>query len=149
VTDRRASTSLRQALPAMAQGGAIASLFLIAAIAMAGMPPLSGFVGKLLIMDALRGNALVIWSVILTASFILILGFARAGSTLFWKAPATDIPPAHDPEYLAFAASFALVAALVLLTVFAGPITQWINTTAAALHDPAAYIAANALQALP
>jgi multicomponent K+:H+ antiporter subunit D len=149
VTDRGANTSLRQALPAMAQGGMIASLFLIAAIAMAGMPPLSGFAGKLLIMDALRGNAPMIWSVILTASFILILGFARAGSTLFWKAPATDIPPAHDPEYLAFTASFALVMAPVLLTVFAGPITQWINSTAAALHDPAAYIAANALQALP
>jgi multicomponent K+:H+ antiporter subunit D len=150
VTDRRGTASLRSVLPPIAQGGLIASLFLIAAIGMAGMPPLSGFLGKLLIMDALRDHAPLIWSAILITSLLLILGFARAGSTLFWKAHASDTPPDdHPPEGLAFTAAFLLVAGLVALTVFAGPVTTWLAEAARQLHDPAAYIAANALEALP
>jgi multicomponent K+:H+ antiporter subunit D len=150
VTDRRGTASLRSVLPPIAQGGLIASLFLIAAIGMAGMPPLSGFLGKLLIMDALRDQAPLIWSAILITSLLLILGFARAGSTLFWKAHASDTTPDdHPPEGLAFTAAFLLVAGLVALTVFAGPVTTWLAEAARQLHDPAAYIAANALEALP
>ena len=150
VTDRRGDATLRRPLPPIAQGGLIASLFLIAAIGMAGMPPLSGFLGKLLILDALRAQAPLIWSVILITSLILILGFARAGSTLFWKSHATDAtPPDHAPEALAFTATCALVASLAALTVFAGPVTTWLTDTATQLHTPTAYIAANALKSMP
>jgi multicomponent K+:H+ antiporter subunit D len=150
VTDRRADGSLRVTLPPIAQGGLIASLFLIAAIGMAGMPPLSGFLGKLLILDALRSDAPLIWSVVLATSLALILGFARAGSTLFWKPHATDAQPAdHPAEALGFTAAFLLVAALAALTVLAGPVSAWMSETARQLHDPAAYIAANALESLP
>lgn len=150
VTDRRGDGSLRRTLPPIAQGGLIASLFLIAAIGMAGMPPFSGFLGKLLILDALRADAPLIWSVVLITSLVLILGFARAGSTLFWKAHASDESPTeHAPETLAFTAAFLLVAGLACLTVFAGPVTDWMAETARQLHSPTAYIAANALESLP
>jgi multicomponent K+:H+ antiporter subunit D len=136
--------------PPVAHGGLIASLFLIAAIGMAGMPPFAGFVGKLLILDALRSAAPLIWSVVLVSSLILILGFARAGSTLFWKAGSGDNTPAdHRPKGLALSAAFGLVAALVALTILAGPITSWLTETARQLHAPAAYIAANALETVP
>ena len=77
----------------------------------------------------------------------LELGFGRAGSTLFWKSHATGEPadPDHAPEPLAFAAIGGLLAGLVLLTVFAGPVKDWLDATAAALHAPAAYIGANNL----
>ena len=150
INDRRASPSLRSVLPPIAQSGLIASLFLIAAISMAGMPPLSGFIGKLLILDALRDSAPLVWTVILITSLILILGFARAGSTLFWKAHASDETPVdHPPEPLAFTAVFLLTASLALLTIFAGPVTDWLAQTARQLHDPTAYIAATALKATP
>ena len=42
-------------------GGLIAALFFAAAIALAGMPPLSGFVGKLLILDAAREQMVPVW----------------------------------------------------------------------------------------
>jgi formate hydrogenlyase subunit 3/multisubunit Na+/H+ antiporter MnhD subunit len=64
------------------------------AIAMAGMPPLSGFAGKLLILQAARDHMATVWPVILVTSLLMILGFAAAGSTLFWKAHAS----ARDPE---------------------------------------------------
>lgn len=149
VVDRRAHDGLHQALPPIAQAGLISGLFMASAIATAGMPPLSGFIGKLLVLDALRDQAALIWSVILVTSLITILGFARAGSTVFWKAHASaaahDDPPSHATEALTFVAVGALLAGLVVLTVFAGPIIAWMEVTASSLHDPADYIAANQL----
>ena len=145
ITDRRHDGALT-AQPRIAQQGLIAALFFATAIALAGMPPLSGFIGKLLVMDALRDNAALIWTVILVSGFLMILGFARAGSTLFWKSHATgEEPTPHEPEPLAFVAIGSLLAGLILLTIFAGPITTWLDATAAALHAPQAYIDANAL----
>lgn len=148
VIDRRAHDRLDESLPPIANAGLISGLFMAAAIASAGMPPLSGFIGKLLILDALRGQEALIWTVILTSSLILIVGFSRAGSTVFWKAHAAAPleAPRHAPEAMSFVAVAALLAALVALTVFAGPVTAWMDDTAASLHDPAGYIAANDLQ---
>jgi multicomponent K+:H+ antiporter subunit D len=56
VISRRSADTLR-AEPATVQNGLFAALFFAAAIAMAGMPPLSGFLGKLLVLDALRARA--------------------------------------------------------------------------------------------
>ena len=147
VLQRRAHDSLTQSLPPIAGAGLIAALFMASGIATAGMPPLSGFIGKLLVMDALRDQMALVWSVILVTSLITILGFARAGSTLFWKAHASapQEPAQHAPQPLAFVSVFALLAGLVALTVFAGPIIGWLEDTATGLHDPAAYIAANQL----
>lgn len=145
VTARRGDAGLA-AKPPIAQQGLIAALFFATAIALAGMPPLSGFLGKLLILDALRPQAAPVWPAILGASFIMLLGFARAGSTLFWKSHATGGTTADHPvQGTAFAALGAILAAIVLLTVFAGPVTDWLAITAQGLHDPAAYIAANRL----
>jgi multicomponent K+:H+ antiporter subunit D len=145
ITDRRQNGTLT-AQPRIAQQGLIAAFFFVSAIALAGMPPLSGFIGKLLVMDALRADAPLIWSVILGSGLLMVLGFARAGSTLFWKSHATgeDAAP-HDSEPVAFVAIGGLLAGLVVLTVFAGPISGWLDATAAGLHAPQAYIDANAL----
>jgi multicomponent K+:H+ antiporter subunit D len=146
VTRRRAHARLDRATGPIAQSGLIASLFLAAAVAMAGMPPLSGFIGKLLILDAFRDQAPLVWTVILVSSFLMILGFARAGSTLFWKPAASETPPAdHPSEGLAFTATIGLIAGLVALTVLAGPITDWLAGTAQALQQPTGYIEANQL----
>lgn len=146
VTDRRGNATLT-AQPRIAQQGLIAALFFALAIALAGMPPLSGFLGKLMVMDALRDNAPLIWTVILVSSFLMVLGFARAGSTLFWKSHATGEAPEapHNPEPLAYTAIGGLIGGLVLLTIFAGPVKAWLDITAQSLHAPAAFIQANNL----
>ncbi|MGQ0566925.1 MAG: monovalent cation/H+ antiporter subunit D [Gemmobacter sp.] len=172
VVRRRGSGALHGAAVPFAQAGLLGALFLVAAVALAGTPPLSGFIGKLLVMEALRGQMGTVWPVILVGSFLMILGFARAGSHVFWKAQAMSErdPPSPRPSPprgegarrhgpgdgpadamaggaaggapLAFAALFAVVAGLVALTVLAGPVSAWLDTTAMGLHDPAAYIGA-------
>ncbi|MFP5402735.1 MAG: monovalent cation/H+ antiporter subunit D [Gammaproteobacteria bacterium] len=130
----------------IAQGGLIATLFFVAAIAITGMPPLSGFVGKLLVLDAVRASthATWMWSLILATSLIAIVGFSRGGSLLFWKPHALPPGPvaAHRADALPFVAVGGLLACLALLTVFAGPVHAWLELTAAQLYAPAGYIEA-------
>jgi multicomponent K+:H+ antiporter subunit D len=132
------------------QSGLIASLFFLAAIALAGMPPLSGFVGKLLVMDAARSSDLVwwIWAAILITSLIAVVGFARAGSTLFWKfedghgqGRATAAAGRHR-EGLAITATLGIIGGLVLLSVLAEPVNAFLRDTAGQLYAPADYIGA-------
>jgi multicomponent K+:H+ antiporter subunit D len=146
VIRRRAHARLTETAPPIAQSGLISALYMAAAIAMAGMPPLSGFLGKLLILDAFRDQAPLVWSVILVSSFLMILGYARAGSSLFWKPSAMEAQPdERAPEGLAFTATFGLLAGLVALTLLAGPVTVWLGITADSLYAPQDYIAANRL----
>ena len=124
----------------------VAALFMVAAIAITGLPPLSGFVGKLMVLNAAFtvDNAMWIWAVVLGSSLISIVGFARAGSVLFWKAQS-DAAPAPDvaraaPSPLSFVAVGGLLALLVAHTLFAGRMYDYTTQTAAQLVSPDTYI---------
>jgi multicomponent K+:H+ antiporter subunit D len=150
VVTRRGGDRLTAA-PATVQNGLFAALFFAAAIAMAGMPPLSGFLGKLLVLDALRapGEMAWAWTAILAGSLLTIVGFARAGSVLFWSSTAVLPTPAEvraeEPAAarpLEVAPAMAAIAVLALLAVFAGPVAGYLEQTSAQLFDRAGYIAA-------
>jgi multicomponent K+:H+ antiporter subunit D len=145
--------------PATVQNGLFAALFFAGAIAMAGMPPLSGFLGKLMILDALRSPELIgwAWTAILLGSLLTILGFAQAGSVLFWKSTAStasDLGKAADapgdqakPDTdslpataLVIAPSMMALCVLAALTVMAGPVTTYLEATSAQLHDSSSYV---------
>lgn len=134
-----------RAAPPFAGSGFIAALFLLAAMAMTGMPPLSGFIGKLLVLDGVResGYAGWIWALVLITSLLAIIGFARAGTTLFWKSAAVTgylEPPRHLAPALPFVAVGMLLSASVLLTAFAGPVTLYLDTVAEQLYNPGDYV---------
>jgi multicomponent K+:H+ antiporter subunit D len=150
VVSRRRSDAIA-ALPATPQNGLFAALFFAGAIGMAGMPPLSGFLGKLLVLDALRapGEMAWAWTAILAGSLLTILGFARAGSALFWKSTAAEVaagpapePPPPAARALEVAPAMAAIAILAALAVFAGPVAGYLEGTSAQLFDRAGYIAA-------
>jgi multicomponent K+:H+ antiporter subunit D len=129
----------------MAQGKLLAAMFFAVAIAVVGMPPLSGFLGKLLILDAVRSHPQVTWFwwLILATSLLAIVGFARGGSLVFWKCHALEAESAalHRPaSALPFVAVGGLLAVLVMLTVAAGPLHGWLELVAAQLFAPASYI---------
>ena len=141
----RANLDLTPA-PPMAGGALTAALFFVGAIAMAGLPPLSGFIGKLLILNAAYDTNLMVWvwAVVLASSLISILGFARAGSVLFWKAhsiePEEDAEPMASPGALSYVAVGGLISLLILNTVFAGQVHAYTTKMAAQLFAPNAYI---------
>ena len=135
------------AAPRFAQLDLLAGLFFLAAIATVGLPPLSGFIGKLLVLETLIGQPAWgwLWAVVLVGGLIALLGFARAGSIVFWKCeaePGTPEPdrPLHDTA--AMCATVALVAAPALLALFAGPTMTAMDATARQLFKPALYIEA-------
>lgn len=158
-------------MPPIAQGGIVAAMFFAAAIGIAGLPPLSGFPGKLAILQATRYSAdtLLIWTTILVTTLLAIYGLSRAGSMVFWRAyehgtdparlelphdaqrplppkvepdePVQDVADAASPA-LALTAAGALVAGMVLLTVLAGPVMDYAQATARQLADPMPYIEA-------
>jgi multicomponent K+:H+ antiporter subunit D len=133
--------------PVLARATQLAALFFIAAIAMAGLPPLSGFIGKLFILEASRGSptGTWIWTFVLATSLVVILGFARAGSTLFWKGAPVGETPRPTPKRgvaLPLTVCASLLGTTALLTAFAGPITREFGATARQVFEPQAYVRA-------
>jgi len=147
VRSGRANLNLTAQQP-IAGNALTAALFFACAIAVAGLPPLSGFLGKLLVLDAAFGTDQVvwIWAVVLGSSLLSIVGFSRAGSILFWKsqsieadAEATELP---SPAGLSYVAVGGLLALLVAHTIFAGQVHSYTTKMAAQLFSPQPYIAA-------
>ena len=121
----------------------LAFLFLASGVALAGLPPLSGFLGKLLILDAALGSRAwpAIWAAILGTSLIAVVGFARSGSILFWKRDDSPSPPQSDtPNLMEAVPAIALLAMLVAMTVGAGPVTAYMGAASQEIFDSAAYV---------
>ncbi len=132
--------------PPIAGATLTAGLFFAGAIAMAGLPPLSGFLGKLLVLDAAFDTTRMvwIWVIVLGSSLISVVGFARAGSVVFWKArsvtPDDDAPMAEPPATMAYVAVGGLIALLALHTILAGHMHSYTTSIAAQLFAPEPYI---------
>ncbi len=73
--------------PAFRNQALLGTTFFVLAIVIAGVPPLSGFVAKLLMLRSLVSSPIypLLWASILLSSLLAILGFSRSGSLLFWK----------------------------------------------------------------
>ena len=130
--------------PDLLQPRAIGLLFFAAGIALAGLPPLSGFIGKVLILDGARATPAVawVWAVLLAMSLVTLIAVSRAGSVLFWKTGAgTAAGAVRTPAGgLAVAAGLLLVTAA--LALLAGPVTAYTDTAALQLVDRVDYIRA-------
>jgi multicomponent K+:H+ antiporter subunit D len=125
----------------VAQPALLGLLLLLAAASNAGLPPLPGFVGKLMLLQAASGHpwAVAVWTVVLVVGFFTLVGLARAGSVLFW-AVRPDMPAgASGASPRLLAATVALLGMSVLLTVFAAPIQRYTAAAALQLQDRDAY----------
>ena len=129
--------------PATAQPARLGLLFLLAAAANAGLPPLSGFVGKLAILEGMIGNAGVrwLWGAMLAGGLLATVALARAGSRLFWKVTPRPAAPARLAP-LEAAAITLLAACTVALVVLAAPAQRFATAAAAQLGAPQDYVRA-------
>ncbi|MEE4289040.1 MAG: monovalent cation/H+ antiporter subunit D, partial [Erythrobacter sp.] len=124
--------------------GQLSVLFMLAAVALAGLPPLSGFVGKLLILDGSASADLApfIWAAVLGGTFLAILGLVRAGSALFWKIEGDPRPAPRWQRRFDTLPAWGLFALLGALTIFAGPMVDYARATSGQLFERTGYIEA-------
>jgi multicomponent K+:H+ antiporter subunit D len=131
--------------PRFCQSELLSGLFFLSAIGIVGLPPLSGFIGKLLILDGVRSapEAAWIWGTILVTTLIGVLAFARAGSRIFWKSASVEGTievRALRGRWGGAGVAGGLLTLLVVLTVLGGPVTAYTGAAAAQLFDPQQYV---------
>jgi multicomponent Na+:H+ antiporter subunit D len=155
LVERRGGTTSGRRLGGLAQlSPLLGVLYFIPAMNLAGIPPLSGFVGKLgLFRAGVAEGGWLVYTVVAAGaltSLLTLYAVARVWNVAFWRSPLE----AEDPEPVLLdpspkgvlprtmvAATAAMVAVGVLLAVIAGPV--WAVSTRAAedLMDQSAYVA--------
>ncbi|MEV4212014.1 Na+/H+ antiporter subunit D [Micromonospora sp. NPDC049662] len=127
VEERAGSTDLRRLGGLARVAPLLGVLFFVPAMNLAGVPPFSGFLGKLGLLQAgvAAGGALpatLVAAGTLTSLLTLYVA-SRVWNIAFWRAPriATEEPVVRLPA-LTVGATVALVALGVSLTVLAGPL---------------------------
>lgn len=121
----------------------LAISFFLAAVTAAGLPPFSGFLGKLMLLSTLRDASFgtAIWSVSLATGFLIMAALARVGSRLFWRRkPDTPFSAAPVVPWQRSAAVALLIGAGPVLALFARPVADYAARAAAQLHAPGAYV---------
>ena len=138
--------------PKIKREKAAALTFFIIAMMMAGLPPFSGFLGKVFILQATANTTFQGWiiAVMLIVSLLSILAFTRVGFILFWRAS----PPEDNPETEAYATYqnlaesapkrndtvvYLLLMGLICYVIFANPIQQYAFATAQQIQNHAYY----------
>jgi multicomponent Na+:H+ antiporter subunit D len=129
---------------------AIAALFALPALSLAGLPPLSGFVAKLALIDAgITEVATPIVVVSLIGSVLTLLSMAKIWLGVFWGTPpdralrvvalAGDRRSGRHRLMVGATATATAVAGTLAIALFAGPLWDLSERAAADLLDPDAY----------
>jgi len=123
----------------------LAVLFFVPAMNLGGIPPFSGFLGKVGLLEAgvelgtPLGYALVTGSVV--TSLLTLYALIKAWNKAFWQSPPEELPANHVPAHMVVPTA-ALVVVSLALTVFAGPLYAYTERAAQTLADRFPYIEA-------
>lgn len=127
--------------PQLLQPKLLGGLFFIGAISVAGLPPFSGFLGKLMLLRSVEAGwqALVLWPVVLVGGLGMVIALVRAGSTLFWRCTGETAANAEF-DRIRVLATIGLLAGGPLLVAAAQPIHEYTQAVAQQLLDVNAYL---------
>jgi multicomponent K+:H+ antiporter subunit D len=136
--------------------------FLACALLLSGLPPLSGFIAKFVLLSALLKSpgpetAVVVpavsWAfliLVVASGLMALIGMIRAGMRVFWVPLDRPQPRVRITEMVPV---LFLLLGCAVLTVRAGPVLHYMKMTASALYTPQHYIhgvlASSAEQQLP
>jgi multicomponent Na+:H+ antiporter subunit D len=123
---------------------ALALLFLVPAFSLAGIPPLSGFWGKLVLVKAgLDSGHYAVTAIALGVSLLTLYSMTKLWNEAFWKEPPEDgaVAAARVPWTL-LGPVVALAAITVAVGLGAGPVFDLASRAAAQLADPSQYVRA-------
>jgi len=117
--------------------------FMLCALLLAGLPPLSGFVGKFAMMAGLAENGTpVSWLIVgllVLSSFSAILAMLRIGIQTIWAQGDGVTPRVRGVEFAAIA---GLLAVCIVMTTHGAAVLRYTSDTVASLQRPQDYISA-------
>ncbi|MFP5417380.1 MAG: Na+/H+ antiporter subunit D [Actinomycetes bacterium] len=133
----------------------LAVLFIVPGMNLAGIPPFSGFIGKLGLLNAgVAAGTPLAWTLIASSvltSLLTLYAIAKVWNRAFWGTPPAFVKggddegeeavPGRPVAPVMVGATAALIAFSLLLSLVAGPFYSYTNDAAAALLD-GAYVSA-------
>jgi len=118
--------------------------FIACTALLAGLPPLSGFIGKFALIEGLMdgpgarsGPAWAFIALLTVSGFATLIAMTRTGINTFWVPQDALIPKVRQVEFIPIAALLVVCAAL---TVLGGPAMAYMDATARMLTRPTAYV---------
>lgn len=149
--DENERVLIGRAIPASAAFLGLA--FIMCTLVVAGLPPLSGFIGKFAMLTNLinpmgLGQSAgyqagqwgwVLLTLMISTGLFALIALTRAGIRHFWATHERGTPELRVAEGLPIA---ALMALCIVLTVKADHVMQYTQNAANALHAPGTYIQA-------
>lgn len=124
---------------------ALAVLFFVPAMSLAGIPPLSGFLGKAGLLQAgVAAGTPLAWALVVGAvltSLLTLYAVVKAWNKAFWQGAPAELPTTPLPRGMV-GSTAALVVVGVLITVVAGPFYGYTERAAQTLRDREQYISA-------
>ena len=142
--ERRGGTTSLNRLGGMARlAPVLAVLFLVPAFSLSGIPPLSGFLGKLGLLQAGLAEATPLAYLLvaggLITSLLTLYVVVKAWNKAFWQPPLEEPPAVRMPRGMVGPAA-ALVAMGLAITIFAGPLYTLTDRAAVDLLGQTSYI---------
>jgi multicomponent Na+:H+ antiporter subunit D len=121
----------------------LALLFLVPALSLAGIPPLSGFWAKLLLVKA--GLEIGSWAIVaaaLVVSLLTLFSMTKIWAEAFWKAPPEAVPSEPRLGRALVGPILGLAALTVAIGLGAGPVLELSLRASEQLMEPSIYIEA-------
>ncbi|HSJ82717.1 MAG TPA: Na+/H+ antiporter subunit D [Acidimicrobiia bacterium] len=123
----------------------MAIFFLVAGLSLAGLPPFSGFIAKLaLVQEGLALDRPFVVGVSLLVSLLTLFSMTKIWAGVFWGSPDEEPPGARiraTSRRTMLISTGALVTLSLLIAVAAGPIYELSTQAAVALFEPGHYVA--------
>jgi len=123
--------------------------FICCTLLVAGLPPLSSFIGKFVLLsalvpglsaDTLHVESLLTWVLpvlIVVSGLCALVALSRVGIRFFWTPVDREAPLLRVVEFVPIA---LLVTVCIVMSVRAEPVMRYATATAEALYHPAGYI---------